>query len=362
MSTLGRLRDEEPVPDGEAPRLSICVAARNEAGKLADALRSMAALEYPELEIVAVDDRSEDRTGAILEELADEHPRIRTLHVRELPGGWLGKNHALHRAAEEATGELLLFTDADVLFEPDAAARAVGCLRRRDLDHLAVAPDLEMPGPLLQAFAGTFSVYFTQFAEPWKARDPESPRHVGVGAFNLVRAAAYRAAGGHEAIRHRPDDDMRLARILKQHGARADVLYGTGRVRVPWYDTLPEAVAGLSRSAWAGFEYSAAAAAAWALVTLALGVWPWFGVLVGSGAARWLNLAAVALSGGLFVGASLHSESNRPWLVVLWPVTALVFVWILVRGTVGTALRGGIEWRGTFYPLEELRGEAPEPG
>lgn len=361
MATVGFLRDAPRVRDDEAPSVSICVAARNEAGKLEPAVRSMVQLEYPELEVVAVDDRSEDRTGRILEDLAEDDRRLEVLHVRELPEAWLGKNHALHRAAEAAGGELLLFTDADVIFEPDALARAVGHVRRHGLDHLAVAPDLEMPGPLLEAFAGSFQVYFSQFAEPWKARDPDSSRHVGVGAFNLVRGEAYRAAGGHRAIRMRPDDDMRLARILKEAGARADLLFGTGRLRVPWYETLGEAVRGLSRSAWAGLDYSPAAAAAAALFTLGLGVWPWLGALLTAGPAQALNLAAVTLSGGLYVAASLHTGS-RAGLVVLWPVTGLVFVWILLRGTIGTLARGGIVWRGTFYPLEDLRGEGGRAG
>lgn len=354
MARIDFLRAEQPLGDGDAPTVSVCVAARNEEGKIEAGVRSMAALDYPSLEVVAVDDRSEDRTGELLDRMAAEHGRLRVLHVAHLPPGWLGKNHALHLAAAEAGGELLLFTDADAVFAPDALRRAVGRLEREGLDHLAVAPDLDMPGPLLGAFAGTFQVCFSQFAEPWKARDPESSRHVGIGAFNLVRATAYRGAGGHEAIRLRPDDDIRLARLLKANGARADVLYGTGKLRVPWYGSLGDAVRGLSRSAWAGLDYSVAAAAGSALVILALNVWPWLGAVLTAGPARWLNLLSVACSAGLFVGASRFS-SVRPWLVILWPATGLLFAWIIVRSTAGTLMRGGIEWRDTFYPLERLR-------
>lgn len=355
MAGIEFLRDQVPVGDRDAPGVSICVAARNEVGKVADGVRSMVGLDYPALEVVAVDDRSEDATGEILDRLAAEHERLRVLHVDALPPGWLGKNHALHRAAGEARGEILLFTDADAVFAPDALRRAVGRLQRDGLDHLTAAPDLDMPGPLLGAFAGTFQVYFAQFAEPWKARDPESDRHVGVGAFNLVREPAYRDVGGHAAIRARPDDDMRLARLLKANGARADVVYGTGEIRVPWYDSLGDAVRGLSRSLWAGLDYSLAAAAGSLAVTLALSVWPWVGAVVTSGPARWLNLVAVVGSTGLFAGTARYS-AVRPWLAILWPVTGLVLAWVTVRSTAGALIRGGIEWRGTFYPLEELRG------
>ena len=305
MAGIDFLRDEHPVEDGEAPSVTVCVGARNEEGKVAAGVRSMVGLDYPDLEVVAVDDRSEDGTGEILDRLAD------------------------------------------------------GRLERDALDHLTAAPDLDMPGPLLGAFAGTFQVYFTQFAEPWKAGDPESDRHVGVGAFNLVRAVTYRDAGGHAAIRRRPDDDMRLARLLKENGARPDLVYGTDEIRVPWYDSLGEAVRGLSRSLWAGLDYSVTAAAGSLAVTLAMNVWPWMGAVVTSGAARWLNLVAVLASAGLFAGTARYSPV-RPWLAILWPVTGLVFAWITIRSTAGTLIRGGIEWRGTFYPLEELRdGVAP---
>lgn len=359
MAGIAFLRDEPPVGTGEAPAVSVCVAARNEEGKVAAGVRSMAEQDYEDLEVVAVDDRSEDCTGEILERMAGQHERLRVLHVEELPDGWLGKNHALHRASGAASGDVLLFTDADAILAPDAVARAVGYLQRRELDHLAAAPDLDMPGPVLGAFAGTFLVYFTQFTEPWRARDPESDRHVGVGAFNLVRRSAYRAAGGHEVIARRPDDDVQLARVLKESGARADVVYGTGEVRVPWYDTVGGAVRGLSRSLWAGLGYSLPAAAGALVVTLGLNVWPWIAAAVTAGPARWLSLVSVAASAGLFVGASRYS-SVRPWLAVLWPVTGLIFAWIILRSTAGTLIRGGIEWRGTFYPLSRLReGDGP---
>lgn len=354
MATVGFLRDVTPIPAADAPRVSVCVAARNEEGKVGRGVRSMAELEYPSLEVVAVDDRSEDGTGRVLDALAEEHDRLRVLRVEELPRGWLGKNHALQRAADAADGEVLLFTDADVVFRPDALARAVGRLERGGLDHLAVAPDIRMPGRLLEAFAGCFQVLFTRFAEPWRARDPESGKHVGIGAFNLVRRDAYLAAGEHRGIRHRPDDDMRLARALGESGARADILYGTGLLQVPWYDSLPEAVRGLSRSAWAGLDYSLPGVAGAAAVTVAVDAWPWLGWLLTGGPARWLNLVAVLLCAFLFVGATRYS-SVRPWLAVLWPVTAVLFAWILLRSAVFALLRGGIEWRGTFYPLEELR-------
>src|SRR5690606_31145145 len=146
---------------------------------------------YPDFEIVAVDDRSTDATGAILDRLAAEDPRLRVVHIAELPPGWLGKNHALWLGARESTGQWLLFTDADVVLEPTALGRAVEFARTRGLDHLTVAPQLVLPSLAVQAFVGTFLTLFSLFARPWRCRDPRSRAHLGIGAFNLLRREAY---------------------------------------------------------------------------------------------------------------------------------------------------------------------------
>ncbi|NIP78703.1 MAG: glycosyltransferase, partial [Gemmatimonadetes bacterium] len=114
MPRLGEL------PPGPGPRVTVVVAARDEAGHIAPTVHSLLAQDYPDLEVVAVDDRSTDGTGRILDRLAARQPRLRVLHIDTLPPDWLGKNHALHRGAELASGELLLFTDADVVMRPDA--------------------------------------------------------------------------------------------------------------------------------------------------------------------------------------------------------------------------------------------------
>lgn len=137
------------------PRLSIVVPALNEEETVEPAMRTLLALDYPQLEIIAVDDRSTDETGGILDRLAATDPRLRVLHVRELPAGWLGKNHALHLASREATGDYILFTDADVLFEPTVLRRTVRAMIARGLDHLAVFPELVRGG-----FWETLCVWF----------------------------------------------------------------------------------------------------------------------------------------------------------------------------------------------------------
>lgn len=364
MRSVAALEDVEPAPESVCPPATVCVPARNEAADLEEAVRSMLALDYPALEVIVVDDRSTDGTGRILDRMARERePRstLQVIHVEELPDGWLGKNHALQRAAEAASGELLLFTDADVRMSPDLLRRAVSRMEREGLDHLTAIPRMEWPSSFLRALGALMSLGISQFTEPWKLRDPSSPRHVGVGAFNLVRAEAYRRAGGHRAIARRPDDDLALAGILKSSGARAEFLSGRELMRVRWYRSLGEMVRGVGRSGISALGYSAGAAAAAAALVLMLHVWPWIGVVLTGGLARWANLVAVGAMAALFLDAS-RVTGARPTEALWWPAANLVVVWILVRAAVLVRLRGGIEWRGTFYSLEELKEETTATG
>ena len=348
------LRDIPPFRGPAMPHVSVVIAARNEERNIEQALRSVLRQGYPELEVIVVDDRSTDRTGVILDRLSEQNPRLRILHLRELPPGWLGKNHALERGAEGATGEILLFTDADVVMEPTTLARAVAFLEGERIDHLAAAPELWMPGTLLNVFGGTFSVFFAQYARPWKARDPASPYHIGVGAFNLIRASVYRAIGGHRPIAMRPDDDMKLGKLVKKHGFRQDVVFGRGMIGVEWYASLGEVVRGLEKNSFAGIGYSVLKLVASTVALLLVNVWPFLAVWVTEGWTRMLNLGIVALL-VLFYAASTRGSGAKPWGGIGVPFATLFIVFIMWRSALLALLNRGIRWRDTHYPLEELR-------
>lgn len=352
---LGAVPDDDTLPGGAPwPRLSVVVAARDEERHAERAMTSLLALDYPDLEIVAVDDRSTDATGAILDRLAARDARLRVVHVRALPGGWLGKNHALQRGAEGATGDLVLFTDADVVFRPRALRKAVRLFTERGADHLALIPDIHVPGVLASGFVATFGLFFTVFTRPWKVSDPKSGAHLGVGAFNLVRSASWRAVGGHATIALRPDDDLKLGKILKRGGFRALVATGCDEATVEWYATLREAVRGLEKNMFAGVEYSVPVVVLSTAMLFLVWLWPFAGVVVATGAARWMCAAAVGVEFALYVYANARTRV-RPWMFVLFPFGALLFCYCSWRSMVLALVRGGILWRGTLYPLAALR-------
>lgn len=354
IRSIDFLREEPPAEEDGLADLSVVIPARNEARKIGPALRSVLSQDYGPMEVVVVDDRSTDSTGEILDRMAEEHDRLRVLHLESLPEGWLGKNHALQRGAEEARGELLLFADADVVMRPDVVRRAVGYLERRGLDHVTAVPELEMPGRFLEAMTGTFKMLFGIYFRPWKASDPESRCYVGTGAFNLVRARAYRAVGGHDPIALRPADDLKLGRLLKRNGYRQAPVYGTGLLSVEWYSSLGEMVRGLDKNSFAvaGYRLSrVVVATAGLLLFLA---WPGVAVLVTEGPVRWLNAGVLAVLAGLYAD-NARFYGHSPWHGVLVPLTAAVMVFIGWRSALRALITRQITWRETSYPLEELR-------
>ncbi|HEX5727685.1 MAG TPA: glycosyltransferase family 2 protein [Longimicrobiaceae bacterium] len=352
--SVARLHRVPPLPDDELPALSVIVPARDEERNLEQALRSVLAQAGPRVEVIAVDDRSTDATGAILERMAAAEPRLRVVHVRELPPGWLGKTHALDLGAGHAAGELLLFTDADVVMAPDTLRRAAAYFVRERLDHLTLGPRLELPGWLLQLFCTVFGVMFALFARPWKARDPRSSSHVGIGAFNLLRAEVYRAIGTHRAIALRPDDDMKLGKLVKKHGFRSAFADAAELLSVEWYRTLGELVRGLRKNGFAGVDYRLSLVVLGTVGQLTMFFWPFVAVFVTAGATRLAYLGAVAVYLALYAGLA-RQQRTPAWLGVFWPVATLLFLFVVWNATLYALVRRRIEWRGTHYPLDELR-------
>jgi len=351
---IRRLRTIVPDIGPNAPKVSIIVPARNEERNLREALSSMLALDYPQLELIVVNDRSDDATGDIIAELAATDPRLQAVTVETLPPGWLGKNHALWLGSRQASGELLLFTDADIVMEPTLLQRAVAYLEAQRLDHLVVSPRIDMPGTLLPMFGLTFMLFFAMFSRPWKARDPKSKAHIGIGAFNLVRARAYWACGGHEVIPLRPDDDLKLGKLLKKNGYAQELVAGPEFMVVEWYATLPEVIRGLEKNAFAGCDYRLWLVAVGAVVHALCSIWPYLALLVMDGAVRLTYMAVVTVITLLLINCA-RANGARYWYVVGFPLGATLFVWIVLRTTSLNLLQGGITWRGTFYPLKELR-------
>lgn len=363
-----------PLDAGTEPQLAVIVPACNEAAAIAATLRSLLASEGIRLEILAVNDRSTDQTGAIMRSVAQEWAaqerkqnrdhRIEVIEIVELPAGWLGKPHALALAAERARAPWLLFTDGDVLFHPQAAARAVRAAIDRQAGQLVLLPDLILGSPGEAAMHGMmYSLSLWGFA-PWNVENPKSKSFLGVGAFNLIHRSSYEAVGGLRALRLEVLEDMRMGWKIKRAGLRPVAVFGPGLVRVRWAQGAWGVVRNTEKNLFSLYRFRLWLAL---LATFALSLNVTVPVLLLAvvfwlpAAFRLLAVVAFAVHAGALVG--LYRSTRRVThvpvaYVLLFPLALGLFVFAHLRSITLTLARGGIRWRGSFYPLEILRESA----
>jgi glycosyltransferase involved in cell wall biosynthesis len=340
----------------DLPRVSIIVPARNEAAMIETAVRSLLTIDYQDYELVVVDDRSEDATGEILDRLKSEYgARLIVVHLQELPPCWLGKSHAMWIAAREATGEWILFSDADVVHSPEALRRAVHYAVQERADHLVLLPTMLMESLGERMMVSFFQAMFIFAHRPWKVRDPRARRDaMGVGAFNLVRRSAYEKIGTYQSMRLSVVDDMRLGEKIKQAGLASRVAFGEGMVCIRWADGARGVVQNLTKNFFAHLHYNVAFAVMAALGLLWLHLGPWFGTAFATGWARAGYVLALASLLTVYAAMGRRTRIGAGY-VLLHPVASVFMVFTLLRSTVLTLAHGGVEWRGTFYPLDELK-------
>jgi glycosyltransferase involved in cell wall biosynthesis len=348
------VKDFPPAQDAECPSISLLFAARDEEEKLPAALATLAELDYPKLEIIAVDDRSVDATGRILDEFAAAHPRFRAVHISELPSGWLGKPHALQKAYEASTGEWLLFTDADVRFKRDALRRAVSIAKQREVDHLTLIGDVEMHGFWETTLLTFFGMVFYLANNAHGVSNPNSRAYVGVGAFQLLRRSAYETIGTHRRLAMEVVDDMKLGKLVKQSGFRSCVGIAQEFVAVRWQAGAGNIIRGVTKNFFAAFGYNLAFAAVALTGMLLLNVVPFIAVFAGHGWIRFFAGIAVAAALCMHGGVNVANRVS-PFYALTHPIGAILFCYMIARSVAVTLWQGGVTWRGTFYPLKELK-------
>ena len=362
--------DRNPVSPAGNPRVSIMVPARNEEDSIEQALNTLLALDYDNYEVIAVNDRSTDRTGEILDSMEKNprpvpaknagtrtghpHPDFRVVHHRELPPGWLGKAHAMWTAANQATGEWLLFTDADVLFKPESLRRALAYAEAERADHVVLFPQMIMKQPGEYMMIAFFQTMFTFGHRPWKVADPTTDDHMGVGAFNLVRRRVYEAVGTYETLRMEVLDDMKLGKLVKKAGFAQRNVFGGDLISIRWAHGAMGVVNNLTKNFFAVLSFQW-----WRTLISALGLafvnfGPFLGVVLAHGWARVPYAVALGSMFLIYLGMSWRS-AVPPYYFLLHPVSTTLFIYTLLRSMTLTLWNDGIEWRGTKYPLEELR-------
>ena len=353
------LRQQNPAQPSQYPSLSIVVPACNEAAGIEEAVRTLCLQDYPDFEIILIDDRSTDETGAIIDRLARQDKRIRPVHIEVLPQGWLGKVHALQQGVRLAKGDWLLFCDADVHFSPELLRRSMEFALQHKLDHLTLIPKLGQNGFWLDVTVRSFGLLFLFSSRAGSVHRARSKAYVGIGAFNLVKGALFNKTPGFEWLRMEPGDDVGVAMMMKQAGGSSQIALADKDLLVNWYPSIRSMFKGVEKNMFGpGFHYQwwrllLSVGFMWALVAapvFALG----FGILQGAG-------SLLAAAGTVFLLQALFALFFAPTGIreriglILFPIGMLLISAMMLHAGYQCLRHDGIDWRGTHYPLSQLK-------
>ncbi len=338
------------------PKVSLIIPACNEGETIFQAASSLLKIDYPALEIVLIDDRSTDNTNALIKKLALSEPRIKVVEIKTLPPGWLGKVHALNEGVKAATGEWLLFTDADVHFRPEALKRALSYVEKKGLDFLTISPRFIMNSFWLKIFVNQFLHQGAVVLDQKRLSDPNLPDALGIGAFNLVRRSTFDSSEGFEGLKMEVVDDSGLAFLIKKAGGRLGLCDGMSEIEIEWYPNLRGFIRGLEKNGFAMFQYSMPNLLTFIFLTWALLLSSIFIPPLAPSPFAQIFFVTGALSYFLYTAYAFGRWARISPLMVLWlPITFVLFPLISLRSAFICHRQNGISWRGVFYSLDEIR-------
>jgi chlorobactene glucosyltransferase len=323
LYSLSRQKSLLPATDlrltaSDVPLVSILVPARNEEHRVLEAcLHSILAQDYGQFEVIAVNDRSTDATGTILETLSNRDARLRVIDGKELPPGWLGKPYAMQQALDLASGEWILATDADMIFEPSLLRTALERTLAAKAEALSLIPLFEAHSFWERVMIPTWVWVFLMFSLFYRVDDPKSDRAMGIGGFFLVRRTVLDRVGGYEALKDEVMEDARLAERIKHSGARLLLDHAPALIRTRMYSTFTEMWECSTKNWFSGVNFS---------LPLALGC-------VGS---MYLVAVVPPLIALVLVAVGVRTETS--WLLVpaavSWVFQVLILVIVSIRSDV----------------------------
>ncbi len=349
-------------PPADAPLISICIPARNEEKNIRRCVEAALRQDYPNIEVIVLDDRSTDSTPAILRQLAAESDKLKVLHGSDLPEGWAGKPHALYQASAVARGEWILFLDSDTFMKPNALSACYAKAIETSADLFTV-----MTNQLLGSFWEKVVMPLVMTAlsvgfSPRKVNDPKRRDAVANGQFILIKRSIYDLIGGHEKVKDNIVEDKAISELVKWNGHRLVVADGMGCVDTRMYTSLPEMWEGWTKNIYLGLRdhpamlmLGAFGATLALIAALFLPAWPLLGLawlLHGGG-----RLAAGVILESLVVwGVLIHMRamiakkmSISPWYALTTPLGAGVFAAMMLTSAWKVISGQGVTWRGRKY-------------
>lgn len=333
-------------PEIDYPLLSVIAPACNEEESIEQAVTRLINQDYPNLEVIVVNDRSTDSTEQILANLKMKYPQLKVITITDLPPNWLGKNYAMYRAAKEAKGEWLLFTDADIMFSPGSLKKSVYYALENQLDHLTISPNFIVNGLLANAVTTLFLFAVTFVFMMHKS--------AGIGAFNLIKRSVYKKIGTHEVIALQPIDDLALGKLVVKKGYKQSFGYSKGFLSLKGYSNFSDATKGLEKNQFAGTNYSIIATLVSCGFVFLIHVYPFIGVLFGPLWAKVLCATSILIIFTLYQYSKKYIDTSLKY-ALLHPISGSWYVYAVLNSMINILRRGGLEWRGTFYCLEDLK-------
>ncbi|MCB9397731.1 MAG: glycosyltransferase [Acidobacteria bacterium] len=360
LLTLGVWRSTRRLPKLKAstlesyPPLTVLIPAANEQESIKTTIQRLLACNYPDLKIIAVNDRSTDETGSILNRLAEENNRLEVIHIEKLPDGWMGKVHALNTAWQRVTSPWFLVCDADVSFAPDSLKQAVQHAMAHDLDHLSLVPQLGAKSKPAQWVLDNFSMMGVA-GIPFDHRGRVGGPGFGIGAFQLIKSDFFKRCPGFPAIQLEVIDDIALGQMIYRSGGHSGIANGASQVSLTWYANWRTIILGLEKNLFA----AATGYRIWPILPIVLAAC----LFLISPVAVWA-LGSPIDQGCVFGGMGLHflglaiaarHMKVKPRHALASPFALATFLLAFCHSSWVVLCMGGVRWRGTFYPLSQLR-------
>ena len=349
-------------PPSNAPLISVCIPARNEERNIQTCVEAILAQDYPNFEVIVLDDRSTDGTLEILRQLAAREGRLKVIHGTNLPNGWAGKPHALFQASTAAKGEWFCFVDADTFLSPNTLSACFAKASETQADMFTI-----MTFQILGSFweRVVMPIVMTALSvgfSPRKVNDPKSKDAIANGQFILIRRAVYEAIGGHERVRDQIVEDKAISEQVKWNGFRLVVADGSSFARTRMYTSLAEMWEGWTKNIYLGLSDRPALVllgvfgAFLAMVAaLILPLWPLLGVIWYLRGGSWLALTVIFQS--LILWSMVILARTRvsigmgisPWYALTLPLGAAVFAAMMFTSTWRVLSGRGVTWKGRVY-------------
>lgn len=353
---LIRLSNIKEIKLKDYPLISVIITAKDEEDSLKKAINSRLETDYPNIELIIINDRSIDKTAEIIKRISEKDKRVKIVNIEVLPDGWLGKLNALNEGVKLAKGDWLLFSDGDAFIKQGTLNKAMSHAIEKNLDFIAILPEFTKSNFLIDIAVSIFFRALLTIGRAYKAEDKNSPVAIGSGSFNFVKREAFEKLGGFEKLKMEVIDDVSLGQLLKSSGAKTSMLIGKEFVKVKWYSSLGSLFDGMGRAMMTGLgNFNFLQLFLLSSLAFIIDITPF--ILLLPFEISYLQIIGL-ISIIFIVSATIITDKlmNRSLCFSFFlPIGYVLIYMISLYGGLKFLLNGGLSWRNTFYSTKDLK-------